>query len=62
MSAILVSRKPPDHAAKRPGFWQGLARRLDALAAYPARRAVSEQDLRRVDDDIKRCRLMFKAR
>jgi len=62
MNAISASRKPSDQASKRLGFWQDLARRLDVLAAYPARRAVSEQDLRRVDDDIERCRLMIKAR
>ena len=31
------------------------------MVAYPAKHAVSEQELRKVDDDIKRCRqLMFK--
>jgi hypothetical protein len=54
-------RKPADRAAKQRRFWHGLAERLDALAAYPTRHAISEQELRKVDDDIKRCRqLMFK--
>ncbi len=54
-------RKPADRSAERRRFWHGLAERLDALAAYPAKHAVSEQELRKVDDDIKRCRqLMFK--
>jgi hypothetical protein len=45
------------------GFWRTVAERLDALTAYPARHAVSEQELRRVDADIKRCRqLMFRKR
>jgi len=49
--------KPAVRAAKR--FWSGLAERLDALVAFPVRHAVSEQDLRRVDDDIKRCRQLM---
>jgi hypothetical protein len=53
--------RPAARAATRRGFWRGLAQRLDALAAYPTKHAISEQELRRVDDDIKRCRqLMFK--
>ncbi len=53
--------KPAGHPAKQRRFWRGLAERLDALAAYPTKHAVSEQELRKVDDDIKRCRqLMFK--
>jgi len=56
-----LRRKPADCTAKRRGFWHELAERLDALVAYPAKHAVSEQELRKVDDDIKRCRqLMFK--
>ena len=56
-----LGRKPADRTAKRRRFWHGLAERLDALAAYPTKHAVSEQELRKVDDDIKRCRqLMFK--
>jgi hypothetical protein len=56
-----LRRKPADRTAKQRRFWHGLAERLDALAAYPAKHAVSEQELRKVDDDIKRCRqLMFK--
>ena len=37
-------------------FWHRLAERLDALVAYAIKNAVSEQELRRVDEDIKRCR------
>ncbi len=56
-----LRRKPADRTAKRRRFWHGLAERLDALVAYPTKHAVSEQELRKVDDDIKRCRqLMFK--
>ncbi len=56
-----LRRKPADSAAKQRGFWHGLAERLDALTAYPTKHAISEQELRKVDDDIKRCRqLMFK--
>jgi len=47
----------------KPGrgqFWRAVAERLYSLAAYPAKHAVSEQELRRVDEDIERCRrLMF---
>ena len=44
----------------RGRFWRALAEWLDALVAYPATHAVPEQELRRADDDIKRCRqLMF---
>lgn len=51
--------KPANNAAKRRGFWHGLAEWVDALAAYPAKHAVSDHDLRRVDDDIKRCRQLL---
>ena len=58
MRAIPIGLRPKP--AKR-GFWRTLAERLDALAAYPAKHAVSERELRRVDEDIKRCRqLMFR--
>lgn len=63
MSVIAAERKRTDRRSKRLGFWRGLGRRLDALVAYPTRHAVSEQDLRRVDDEIERCRrLILKAR
>lgn len=53
---------PLDFGSKpaRRWFWPALADRLNALFSYPAKHAVSEQELRRVDEDIKRCRqLMF---
>ena len=54
------NRSLPDGPAKRRRFWRGFAERLDALAAYPTKHAVSEQELRKADDDIRRCRqLMF---
>ncbi len=54
-------RKSAGCATKRRQFWRGLAERLDALVAYPATHTVSEQELRKVDDDIRRCRqLMIK--
>jgi hypothetical protein len=57
MSAISIgSQSKP----ARRRFWHELAERLDALVAYPTKHAVSELELRRVDEDIKRCRqLMF---
>ncbi len=63
MSVIPVdlSPTPANRSAKRRRFWHRLGERLDALVAYPTKHAVSEQELRRVDDDIKRCRqLMLK--
>lgn len=62
MSALPIDLHANDLHAKpaRRWFRRALAERLDALAAYPAKHAVSEQELRRVDEDIKRCRqLMF---
>ena len=44
----------------RGRFWRAFAERLDALVAYPAKHAISERELRRADEDIRRCRqLMF---
>ena len=62
MSFLTTSAESlPTRATKRRQFWRGLAERLDALVAYPAKHAVSEQELRKVDDDIRRCRqLMIK--
>jgi hypothetical protein len=52
---------PTNSAPKRHGFWRGLAHTLEALVAYPSKHAVSETELRRIADDIGRCRrLMFK--
>jgi hypothetical protein len=48
--------KPVNRAATRLHLWHRLAERLDALAAHPIKNAVSQQELRRVDEDIKRCR------
>jgi hypothetical protein len=48
--------KPVNRAGARSHFWHRLAERLDALVAYPIKNAVSQQELRRVDEDIKRCR------
>jgi hypothetical protein len=57
----LKATEPGNEAPKRHRFWQGLAWTLHAIAAYPSRHVLSEQELRHVDDDIKRCRqLMFK--
>jgi hypothetical protein len=53
---IDLGPKPVNQTAKRWCVGHRLAERLDALVAYPVKNAVSEQELRRVDDDIKRCR------
>ena len=53
---IDLGSKLVKRAAKRWHFWHRLAERLDALVAYAIKNAVSEQELRRVDEDIKRCR------
>jgi len=61
MSAAKGSPQRGHNAAKRSGLWRGFAERFYALVAYPARHAVSERDLRRVDDDIRRCRQLLLA-
>jgi hypothetical protein len=53
---IDLGPKPVNRSVNRWRFWHRLAERLDALVAYRVKNAVSEQELRRVDDDIKRCR------
>jgi hypothetical protein len=65
MSVILSVRrtKPANDNLMQRGFWRRLGRAIDALAAYPVKHALSEQELRRVDGDIVRCRkLMFPQR
>lgn len=47
---------PDEEKTSRQGFWRGLARRIDALAAYSRRHAVSELELCRADEEIRRCR------
>jgi hypothetical protein len=54
--SIDLGAKPINRAAKRWRFRYRLAEWLDALVTYPIKNAVSEQQLRRVDEDIKRCR------
>ena len=56
MSVIPIDRAPTSSTTKRQGFWRDLAQKLDVLAAYLARHAVSEQEFRGADADIKRCR------
>jgi hypothetical protein len=58
MSVIPIDlRRMP---AKQKRFWRKIGERLDALLAYPAKHAISEQEMRQVDEDIQRCRqLMF---
>jgi hypothetical protein len=50
---------PVNRAAPRCHFWHRLTERLDALVAYPIKNAVSQQELRRVDEDIKQCRQLM---
>jgi hypothetical protein len=52
---IDLGPKPVNRAIEWWHFLHKLAEPLDALIAYPIRNAVSEQQLRRVDEDIKRC-------
>jgi hypothetical protein len=60
---IDLDARPVNRAAKLSRFRHRLAEWLDALVAYPIKNAVSEQELRRVDEDVKRCRdLMSKNR
>jgi len=64
MSVIPVdlSAKRPKRAPKRHGFWRGLAQKLDSLAAYPTKHALSDSELRHVADDIERCRQLIPGR
>jgi hypothetical protein len=62
MSVIPFERKakPENTAPQRHGFWRRLETAIDSLAAYQVKHALSEQELRRVDGEIVRCRqLMF---
>jgi hypothetical protein len=62
MNVISFERKPGRESAapQRRGFWHRFAQAIDSFAAYPVKHALSEQELRRVDDGIVRCRqLMF---
>jgi hypothetical protein len=62
MSVIPFKRKaePENTAPQRRGFWRRLATAIDSFAAYPVKHALSERELRRVDNEIVRCRqLMF---
>lgn len=60
MSAIPVDE--PSGTVERPGFWQKLARALDAFFAVRTKRAVPEVALRRSTHEVARCRrLMLKG-
>jgi hypothetical protein len=60
MSVVPFKRAANNDMPKRAGIWQRCALMIDSLAAYPVRHALSAQDIRRVDDEIARCRqLMF---
>jgi hypothetical protein len=65
ISFDLAGRRPA-RGTKRSVVWRGFAESLaqaaDALAAYAARHAVSEQALRRADADIRRCRELMARR
>lgn len=54
--SIDLGSKRVNCAARRWRFWHKLAAQLDALVAYPIKNAVSERELRRVDEDIRCCR------
>jgi hypothetical protein len=54
-----LNSKPANRVPKRRGFWRRLAQKLDSLAAYQTKRALSDSELRRVADDIKRCRQLI---
>ncbi|MGB8628749.1 MAG: hypothetical protein WCD69_05070 [Xanthobacteraceae bacterium] len=68
MSVIPIdfNRRPAMRETKQSGTWhdlaQSLARRVDSLAAYAVRRAVSESALRRTDADIRRARELMARR
>jgi hypothetical protein len=51
-----------ENIARRHGFWQRLATAVDSLAAYQVKHALSEPELRRVDNEIVRCRQLMLPR
>ena len=61
-----LAGRPASRRTKRSVIWRGfsesLAQAADALAAYAARHAVSEQAHRRADADIRRCRELMARR
>jgi hypothetical protein len=63
---IDLNRRPAMRGAKRSSVWwdlaQSLARRVDALAVYAVRHAVSERALRRTDADIERAQALMARR
>jgi hypothetical protein len=56
MSVIAIDRAPTSPTTKPQGFWRDFAQKLDVVTAYLARHAVSEQEFRGADADVKRCR------
>jgi len=57
MSVIPVDLGPKsvtNSISKRRSFRRGLAQALDVLVAYPTKHALSEYELCRIDQDIKR--------
>jgi len=53
---IDLKRQPARRATRPRRLLRRLVQGLDALATYAVKHAVSEQDLRRTDADIRRCR------
>jgi hypothetical protein len=44
---------------RRRCFWRRLGQKLDSLVAYPVKHALSEDQLRQIGDDIKRCQQLI---
>lgn len=64
MSILHVGQNPGPvgDAARLRGFWRGLARVIDAIAAERANRAVPPSVLRRSKYEISRCRRLMLGR
>ncbi len=56
-----VQAKERGNVPKHRDFWHRLLAAVDSLAAYPVRHALSEREIRQVDDEIERCRQLMPA-
>ena len=61
MSVLAADELPPAfEGVVKPGFWQRLARALDASFANRSKRAMPVEALRRSRRDIERCRRLLR--
>ena len=61
MSVLAADELPPAfEGVVKPGFWQRLARALDASFANRSKRVMPVEELRRSRRDIERCRRLLR--